>query len=112
MTVTLTIPDVDETVVERLRARADAHGTTLEDEVRAALASSSVREGPGRERPKTADARHPAAGPALPNNLADRLHSRFADLGGWNLPPQERPSARPLPFADWPEEDEATLGGR
>lgn len=107
MTVTLTIPDVDEAVVERLRTRAEAHGTTLEEEVRAALASSSVREGAG-----TADARQPAAGPALPNNLADRLHSRFADLGGWDVPPLERPSARPLPFADWPDEDEASLGGR
>ena len=107
MTVTLTIPDVDEAVVERLRTRAEAHGTTLEEEVRAALARSSVGERPGM-----ADARHSAAGPEFPNNLADRLHSRFADLGGWDLPPQERPSARPLPFADWPDEDEASLGGR
>lgn len=98
---------MDEAVVERLRIRAKTHGTTLEEEVRAALTRSSIRE-----RPRTAVARHPAAGPALPNNLADRLHSRFADLGGWDMPPQERPSARPVPFADWPEEDEATLGGR
>lgn len=84
MTVTLTIPDVDEAVVERLRTRAEAHGTTLEEEVRAVLGVSTKSRTPER--------------PSMDNtHLIDRIHKRFEALGGWEMPHVDRSSVRPLP---------------
>jgi plasmid stability protein len=87
MTVTLTIPDVDEVVVERLRIRAEAYGTTLEDEARAALCADVTSRA--------------AKTPPMGNShLIDRICRRFGALGGWEMPHVDRSSNRPLPAFD------------
>jgi plasmid stability protein len=70
---TLTIRNIDPVVKERLRVRAAQHGHSMEAEARRiiqlALAKPDVRS----------------------SNLAERIHTRFAALGGveLKLPPRE-----------------------
>ena len=72
---TLTIRNLDEAVKERLRVRAAEHGRSMEAEARRILLNALA--GPP----------HPAQ-----RNLYERIHARFAALGGvdLDLPPRER----------------------
>jgi plasmid stability protein len=71
---TLTIRNLDEAVKERLRVRAAEHGHSMEAEARRILHSAL-----GESRPPE-------------RNLYERIHARFAALGGvdLDLPPRER----------------------
>jgi plasmid stability protein len=72
------IRQLDETTKTRLKLRAAQHGRSMEEEARAILKSAlSVQE------------------PAV-QNLGERIHRRFAALGGVDLPeiPRE-PIRRP-----------------
>jgi plasmid stability protein len=77
----LTIRNIDVTVKERLRVRAAAHGHSMEAEVRriiqTALANESSRSS-GR-------------------GLADRIHARFAAVGGVDLELPQRQAGRDPP---------------
>ncbi len=70
----ITIPDLDPTAAARLRARAAAQGRSVAVEARrvleAALGTPAAPEG----------------------NLYDRVHARFARIGGvdLDLPPREK----------------------
>ena len=69
---TLIISDLDEAVQERLRARAEGHGRSLEEEAReiledAAALGTDAEPGSGAE-------------------LVAELRAIFADLGGVDLP--------------------------
>jgi plasmid stability protein len=72
---TLTIRNLDAAVKERLRVRAAEHGHSMEAEARRILQSAL---GEGRRPPE--------------RNLYERIHARFAALGGvdLDLPPRER----------------------
>ena len=78
----MSIRNLDERVMERLRIRAARHGRSMEAEVRAILADS-VRE--------------PDEGP----NLAQAIMGRFGELGGveLDLPPRDA-TLRAVEFAD------------
>jgi plasmid stability protein len=71
---TLTIRNLDQVVKERLRLRAAEHGHSMEAEARRILqaALGSSRPPPSR-------------------NLYERIHARFAAIGGvdLDLPPRE-----------------------
>ena len=70
---TLTIRNIDASVKERLRIRAALHGHSVEVEARRILQTALKKErSSGR-------------------GLADRIHARFAALGGVDLelPPRE-----------------------
>jgi plasmid stability protein len=76
----ITVRNLDETVKQRLRVRAARHGWSMEQEIRRIL-EESVSE-------------HPAKG-----NFAERVHSRFADLGADQLPiPTRKPARLPPGF--------------
>jgi plasmid stability protein len=71
---TLTIRDLDDTMTERLRVRAADHGHSLEAEVKRILRSA------------LGDSTRPSE-----SNLYERVHARFAAIGGvdLDLPPRE-----------------------
>jgi plasmid stability protein len=70
----ITIRNLDTAIKERLRVRAAEHGHSMEAEARRIL--QAALSGP---RPSG-------------RNLYERIHARFAPLGGVNLelPPRER----------------------
>ena len=72
---TLTIRNLDDSVKERLRVRAAQHGISMEAEVRSIL-QATVRSD---------------ATPAAQGSLYQRIHARFAAIGGvdLDLPPRE-----------------------
>jgi plasmid stability protein len=74
---TLTIRDLDDELKSLLRVRAAQHGRSMEAEVRAIL-------------------RETLAGPSSSDRLGDRLHQRFADVGGLEI---ELPTRRDKPRA-------------
>jgi plasmid stability protein len=75
----ITIPDIDEALEARLGFQAAAHGRSMEDEARAIL--RSALEGLQPE----------------PVNLASAIRSRFAPLGGVELPDLAREPMREPP---------------
>jgi plasmid stability protein len=78
----ITIRNLDPAIKERLRVRAAEHGHSMEAEARRILrtALQGAARSPGR-------------------NLYDRIHARFASLGGVDLelPPRE-PTREPPRF--------------
>lgn len=80
----LTIDNLEDSILSRLRSRADAHGTSVEDEAAAILRNSLAEP----SRPTGAD-------------LADAIHELFASFGGVELeiPPR-------VPLRDPPRFDE------
>ena len=70
----ITIRNLDPEIKERLRVRAAEHGHSMEAEVRRILQTALTTSG----KPKT-------------RNLYERIHARFAPLGGVDLelPPRE-----------------------
>ena len=75
----MTIRNLDDTLKKRLRVRAAEHGTSMEEEAREILrAALSVQDPPGY-------------------NLATRIHRRFAEIGGMELPTIEREPMREPP---------------
>ncbi len=75
----ITIRNLDPALKERLRVRAAEHGHSMEAEVRRILhVALSARTSPGR-------------------TLYERIHARFAPLGGVDLelPPREPTRAPP-----------------
>lgn len=78
----ITIRNLDEGLKSRLRVQAAIHGRSMEDEARDILRSVLNR--------------HPQ--PAA--NLADTIHSRFAALGGVDLPVAPREPMREPPAFD------------
>ncbi len=78
----ITIRNLDPALKERLRVQAAKHGHSMEAEARRILRSA-------------------LSGPARPEgrDLYDRIHARFAPLGGANieLPPRE-PARNPPCF--------------
>ena len=79
----ITIRNLDSGIKERLRVRAAEHGHSMEAEARRILQTSLIPSGksPGR-------------------NLYDRIHERFAPLGGLNLELPPRDPAREPPRFD------------
>jgi plasmid stability protein len=79
---TLTIRNLDPTVKERLRVRAAQHGHSMEAEARRILQRALAKQDVGGSM-----------------NLAERIHARFAALGGveLELPPRE-PGREPPTF--------------
>jgi len=75
----ITIRNVDGALRTRLRLRAAQHGRSLQDEAREILRTGLSRN------------------PAQATNLAAAIRSRFAPLGGVELPPTPRQAIRPTP---------------
>ena len=74
----MTIRNMDDNVKTRLRIRAAEHGRSMEEEAREILAGALAAE------------------PARRGNIYDAIRSRFAPLGGVELPPIEREAIRPI----------------
>jgi plasmid stability protein len=74
----ITIRKLDETTKARLRVRAAHHGRSMEEEAREILRSALVVS-------------------SLPGNLAERIHSLFAPLGGVELKLPKREPVGPPP---------------
>lgn len=72
---TLTIRDISESVMRRLRVRADARGTSIEVEAATIIEKALFQD----------------------ENLGEAIHRRFAELGGVDLELPERMSARKPP---------------
>jgi antitoxin FitA len=79
----ITIRNLDPILKERLRVRAAEHGRSMEAEVRRILVAALS----GPERAKG-------------SNLYERIHARFAPLGGVELELPQREPARELPSFD------------
>lgn len=79
----ITIRKLDPAIKERLRVRAAEHGHSMEAEARRIL--QTALSGQGRPR-----------GP----NLYERIHARFAPLGGAKLELPRREPAREPPRFD------------
>jgi antitoxin FitA len=75
----ITIRNLDEPLKTRLRIQAATHGRSMEDEARDILRSALNQQ------------------PARPPNLAAAIRSRFAPLGGLDLPEVPRESMREPP---------------
>jgi plasmid stability protein len=78
----ITVRNLDPAIKERLRVRAAEHGHSMEAEARSILqvALSGSTRPPGR-------------------NLYERIHARFAPLGGVDLTlPQREPAREPPRF--------------
>ena len=76
----ITIRNLDPAIKERLRVRAAEHGHSMEAEARRILQTTL----------------HPLAKP-LGRNLYDRIHARFASLGGVERDQPRREPAREPP---------------
>ena len=68
---TLTIPNVDEDLAQRLRTRAAVHGRSVEAEAHAILA----------------EALGPADATSRPDNIADSIRAIMKPIGGVDLDP-------------------------
>lgn len=68
---TLTIPNVDDDLAQRLRTRAAVHGRSVEAEARTILA----------------DALGPADATTRPDNIADAIRAIMKPIGGVDLQP-------------------------
>jgi len=79
----ITIRNLDPSLKERLRVRAAEHGHSMEAEARQILRGALVGSQRRRER-----------------NLFERIHSRFAKLGGVDLELPPRDAAREPPRFD------------
>jgi antitoxin FitA len=79
----ITIRNLDPLIKERLRVRAAEHGHSMEAEARRILQTSLSASGPPPNR-----------------NLFDRIHARFAPLGGVDLDLPPREPARDPPHFD------------
>jgi antitoxin FitA len=79
---TLTIRNIDTAVKERLRVRAAQHGHSMEAEARQILQTALTKESPR------------SAG----RGLGERIHARFAALGGVDLELPPREPAREPPI--------------
>jgi plasmid stability protein len=79
----ITIRNLDPSLKERLRVRAAEHGHSMEAEARRILQSALAGSG-RRQRERT---------------LYERIHARFAKLGGvdLDLPPREPAREPPRP---------------
>lgn len=78
----ITIRNLDPAIKERLRVRAAEHGHSMEAEARRIL------------RTALSGSRRPSG-----SNLYERIHARFAPLGGVNLElPRREPAREPLRF--------------
>ena len=74
----ITIRNLDENVKARLRIAAARHGCSMEEEVRRILARTlSAEDSTGQ--------------------LGTRIHQRFAELGGLDLPETDRSLPRAAP---------------
>jgi plasmid stability protein len=73
---------LDESTKTRLQARAAHHGRSMEEEAREILKAALARQ-PGGSK-----------------NLAERIHARFAALGGFELPHIPREPMREPPSFD------------
>ncbi len=72
------IRKLDEATKVRLRLRAAQHGRSMEAEAREILTTTLTRQVPVRR------------------GLADRIHGRFAVVGGFDLPKSPREPMRSL----------------
>ena len=81
---TLTIPNVDHDLAQRLRARAAVRGRSVEAEARTILT----------------DALGPEVGIAVPNNIADAIRAIMKPIGGVDLEPFPRDAAPEPPRFD------------
>ena len=79
---TILIRQLDDATKERLRVRAAQHKRSMEAEAREILRATLTR--PARSR----------------GSLADRIHARFAGLGGVELPKIRREAMREPPTFD------------
>ena len=75
----LTIRNLEEPIKELLRIRAAHHGHSMEEEVRQILRHSLLQD------------------KELPDNLADSIQKRFAQLGGVDDIPVSRQNVREPP---------------
>jgi plasmid stability protein len=79
---TLTIRNIDATVKERLRVRAAEHGHSMEAEARRILQTALMKDASRSGR-----------------SLSERIHARFAVLGGVDLEaPLREPTREPPSF--------------
>lgn len=79
---TLTIRNLDDKVKNFLRVQAAANGRSMEAEVRAILEATQNRN------------------QSRPEDIANRIHTHFARLGGIDLPvPDRAPSPPPIDFS-------------
>lgn len=78
----ITIRNLDESLKSRLRVQAAVHGRSMEDEARDILRSALNRE------------------PARHSNLATAIRTRFAAIGGVELPIVPRDPMRAPPTFD------------
>ncbi len=80
---TLTIRNLEPSIKDKLRLTAAAHGRSMEEEVRTIL-------------------RNVLAQPASTMGMGDRIHARFAELGGVELdiPPRTGNTPRYATFED------------
>ncbi len=77
----ITIRNLDDDVKRRLRVRAAEHGRSMEEEARDIL-------------------RQVVGQTSIPRNLGEAIHSRFAAVGGVDLPQAQRGPMRPVPAFD------------
>lgn len=75
----ITVRNLDESLKRRLRVQAASHGRSMEDEARDILRTALNQE------------------PTPPANLAAAIRSRFAPLGGVDLPEAPREPMREPP---------------
>jgi len=75
----LTIRKLDDSVKAKLRVRAAEHGRSMEEEARSILEGAVQATPPGKPR----------------GNMAERIRSRFAPLGGVVLRIPDRTISRP-----------------
>ena len=75
----MTIRNLDDSIKRRLRIRAAAHGKSMEAEAREILRAALEQENDDSQ------------------NLSNRIHRRFAEVGGVDLQLPEREPLRPPP---------------
>jgi plasmid stability protein len=80
----LTIRHLDDATQARLRARAEQHGRSMEDEAREILENAVAEDKPER----------------VPGNLADRIRELVEPFGGFELPEIKRELPRDPPTFD------------
>ena len=81
----ITIPDIDDDLKQRLMERAVEHGRSIEVEAREILEDALVRGGPV----------------AVPTNLYDAIRAIVEPLGGIELEPFPRQPVREPPKFNW-----------
>ena len=78
----ITIPNLDDALERRLRAQADSHGRSVEDEARDILLAALDRQ------------------PLRAGSLVASIRAKFAPLGGMELPIIPREPIREPPSFD------------